>query len=122
VTNAAVRVLLLTTAFALATLVAGWWAVPLVGAAWGALAARGAGSRRPAGRAALAAALAWLLLILWSATTLSGGSRASLRALMTAVGGALQANGAVLVAVTLLFAAALAWSAARLVNGVLKGS
>ena len=42
--------------------------------------------------------------------------------LTTAVGGALQANGAVLVAVTLLFSTALAWSSARLVNGALKGN
>jgi hypothetical protein len=117
--NGTMRVLLLAAAFVGATMVGGWLGVPLVGAAWGALAARGTGSRRAAGRAAVSAALAWAAILVASASAMAGGSPASLGALTSAVGGALQANGVVLVAVTLLFAAALAWSSAAVVGALL---
>jgi hypothetical protein len=116
--NGALRVLLLALAFLLATYVAGWWAVPLVGAAWGAIAARGSGSRFTAGRAALAAAIAWGAAIAGNAPP-TGGVH-TLGATAAVVGGALRANGVAFVVVTLLYAAVLAWSSSALVSGILR--
>ena len=50
------RIVLLSAAFALGTAVFGWWAVPLLGLAWGVIAR---GQRGAAVVAAVAAMLAW---------------------------------------------------------------
>ncbi|HEX7977406.1 MAG TPA: hypothetical protein VF461_02290 [Gemmatimonadaceae bacterium] len=88
-----------------ATWVAGWWGVPLVAAVVGALlyARRGI-----AGLTALAAVIAWSVLILVDGASGRFGVLAGL------VGGTLQLPAVALLAVTLLFAALLAWSAAVL--------
>ncbi len=54
------RLGLLTVAFALGIYAFGWWAVPVIAAAWGLM---NRGSRGAAARAATAALLAWLLLL-----------------------------------------------------------
>jgi hypothetical protein len=54
------RAVLLATAFALGTIAFGWWAVPAVAALWGLIAGPG---RRNAGTAAIAAAVAWAVLL-----------------------------------------------------------
>jgi hypothetical protein len=69
-----VRILLLGIAVAIGTWILGWWAVPLLGAAWGVL-------RRGRPRfwtAALAAVVGWWLLMLFNATRGSVGGMASL--------------------------------------------
>ena len=58
------RVLVVAVAVVLVTVVFDWWAVPLVGAAWGLLAAP---KTRPAIAAGLGGALGWLLLLAWTA-------------------------------------------------------
>lgn len=95
--------------FALGTLAVGWWAVPLVALAAGvALYAR----RRIAVVAALAAALGWLLLLLWTA------ARGPLLAFAGSLAGAMGVPGFVPLLLTLLFPMVLAWSAAAAGQGL----
>jgi len=95
---------MLVAAFALATFF-GWWGVPVLAAAWGWVAR----SQRAAPReAALAAALGWAALLVWDAL------RGPLAALASRLGATMQVPPAALILVTLLLAAALAWSAATL--------
>jgi hypothetical protein len=86
-----------------ATWIAGWWGVPLAAAVVGVLLCT---RRGIAGLVALAAVIAWSLLILVDATSGRFG------ALARVVGGTLTLPAGALIAVTLLFAALLAWSAA----------
>ena len=88
-----------------ATWVAGWWGVPLVAAVVGVL----LGTRRGiAGLVALAAVIAWSVLILVD------GASGRFGALADVVSRTMQLPAAALLAVTLLFAALLAWSASAL--------
>lgn len=100
--TAALRIALLALAFALATRVAGWWSVPIVAAAWGAMARGRAAAAR---EAALATAAGWALLLAWQAT------RGPLGALAARLAGVLGVPAPALVLVTLLWGALLAWSA-----------
>jgi len=88
-----------------ATWIAGWWGVPLVAAVVGVLLCT---RRGIAGVVALAAVIAWSLLILVDA------SNGRFGALARVVGGTLRLPAGALLAVTLLFAALLAWSAAAI--------
>ena len=98
------RVLTIVAAILVAaTWIAGWWGVPLVAAVAGVLLCT---RRGIAGLVALAAVIAWSLLILVDATSGRFG------ALARVVGGTLTLPAGALLAVTLLFAALLAWSAA----------
>lgn len=83
----------------------GWWGVPLVAAVAGALLWR---RRGIAGLVALAAVIAWSVLIL-----VDGASR-RFGVLAGVVGGTLRLPAGALLTVTLLFAALLAWSAATI--------
>jgi hypothetical protein len=112
--RAFIRVALLAAAFALGTWILGWWAVPLLGAAWG-IVQRG----RPRFAAAfVAAALAWAALLAFDAL---GGA---LGRLSTVLGGIFMLPGVALLAVTLLYAALLAGCAAQVAGtvGVARGS
>jgi hypothetical protein len=101
-----IRVLTIVAAVLVAsTWVAGWWAVPLVAAIVGAVLYT---RRGIAGLVALAAVIAWSALILVD------GASGRFGALAGAVSGTLHLPAAALLAVTLLFAALLAWSAAVL--------
>jgi hypothetical protein len=96
-------VVLLAAAFAIGTWILGWWAVPLIGAAWGVL-QRG----RPRFVTAFAAAaLAWALLLAYDAV---GGAMGGLT---TTLGGIFMMPGALLLLVTLLYGALLAGCAAQ---------
>lgn len=98
-----VRVALLAVALAIGTWLLGWWAVPLLGAAWGVL-QRG----RPRFLTAFGAAvLAWALLLALDAVP------GSLGRLTTVLGGIFMMPGAVLVVVMLLYAGLLAGCAAQ---------
>lgn len=96
---------LLALAFALATVWLGWWAVPLIGAIWGAFKASG---ERPGPSTAAAAAAGWALLLLWRAT------QGPIVELADKVGAILRLPGVGFMALTLAFAALLAGSAAGL--------
>lgn len=97
------RLALLALAFAAGTTWLGWGAVPFLGAVWGVIAWR---ARDAAWSAAMGAVLGWGALLLWAAASGPVG------VLAQRVGGIFGLPGSVLVLVTLIYAAALAWSAA----------
>lgn len=108
--NRAVVVVVLALLFALATRVAGWWAIPLV--------AFVAGTRERDGASpllvAVAAALAWGVLLAVAATAAPFGT------LLGELAGIMRLPSSALVVLTLLFPALLAWSAAAL-GGAMAG-
>lgn len=97
------RFLLLACAFALGTWTFGWWAVPIIGAIWGLFARGSAGSGLTAG---VAAALGWGALLGFDAV----GGR--LVPLLSRLAPMFALPGFVLLLVTLVLAAMLAWLAA----------
>ena len=98
----ALRVILLALSFGIGTWILGWWAVPL----FAAIAAFLAPSVRHQGIAsALAAALAWGVLLAWSA------AEGSVWSFSRVAGGAMGVSGLTLILLTLAFPAALAWAA-----------
>jgi hypothetical protein len=99
-------VLVLAVVLAVATVFLGWWAVPVVGFLWGLLTARLL--RWPAGAAALAAMLAWAALLGMDAM---GGRLAGLGTLFGSIA---KLPPGVFFALSLVFPALLAWSAAAL--------
>lgn len=103
-----VKGVLLAEAFAVATHALGWWTVPLIAAAW-ALA-----DRAPiVGRfTALCAAGGWGTLLLLDAAKGPVGNMAA------RLGGVMGVPAVLLYALTLLFPALLAWSAARMSAGL----
>lgn len=100
-----IALLVVVAAIAALTWLVGWWGVPVVAAIAGVLL-----WRRPA--------IAWLValaaVVAWSALMLADATRGRFAALSAAVGGTLRVPASALVAVSLLFAALLAWSAAAL--------
>jgi hypothetical protein len=102
----------LAAAFALATRF-GWWAVPLVAALWG---LTRPAVDAPAGTAALAAGSAWALWLLGDWQT----DHQAMEVLATRLGGVLGLPPAVLILVTLLLGAVLAWSAAALAGAIVN--
>lgn len=95
--------IVLVLVFAAATMLLGWWTVPLVGGAWGLLVNRHGAWRVAAG----AAAIAWALLL---AASVAGG----LGSLASQLGGSLRLPSLIVAVLTLLFPALLAGSAAEL--------
>lgn len=100
------RVLFLAALTATATWSLGWWAVPVVGAAWGLW-------RDPV-EPALAAPLAWAALLGWTAAA------GPLLPFAGRLGGVLGIPGWLTLLLALLFAAALAWSAATLTGALAR--
>ena len=102
----------LVAAFVLATRL-GWWAVPVVAALWGALRPS---LDAPAGLAALAAASAWALWLLrdWQV------DHDAMAVLSTRLGGVMSVPPVVLILLTLLLVAVLAWSAAALAGAIAR--
>ena len=96
------RIVLLAAAFAGGTYVAGWWAVPVLGFAWGYVASA---TPRPVFVPTLAAVAGWAALIFWDST----GPR--FRAVGGGLGAVLQLNGAAYVELVILFVALLAFAA-----------
>ncbi len=86
----------------------GWWGVPLVAAMW----AWWTGWRRRAWRPALAAALAWGGLLL------AAGQERPLSLLVSRLGDVLGVPGVALALLAPLYAAVIAWAAARLMQGI----
>ncbi|HVZ78858.1 MAG TPA: hypothetical protein VG818_12825 [Gemmatimonadaceae bacterium] len=102
----ALRSLLLAAAFAIATWAFGWWAVPLLGLAWGAVAFD---SRFAGATAAWGAGLGWLGLLAWEAAR--GAPIVSFGGRLAA---AMQLPLAALWIAEVLFPVLVAWSAATL--------
>jgi hypothetical protein len=98
---------LLTSCFAGATLAVGWWGVPVVGLAWGAWSTHELRRRAPPARFAAASAVAaWVGLMLWNAI------QGPVALLSTTLGAVFGVPGPILIVITLLFGAVLAWSGA----------
>ena len=108
----AVKVLLLSTAFALASLVAGWLAVPVLAAVWGVIAPN---RKRAPLLAAVSAGWGWALLLLWTAV------QGSVLKLADRAAGVMGIGRAALVGMTLGFSLVLAWSAAVVAAAVRPG-
>ncbi len=97
------RLVLLATAFAIATFVIGWWAVPLVAAIYAAITAAQRGTAIVCG---LGAMLGWCALLAITA------SRGPVSTLATELGGVLNLPSFGVYAVTIAFPGLLAISAA----------
>lgn len=108
----ALRVLLLALSFAIGTWILGWWAVPLFAAIGGVLARH---VRHQGLASALAAAIAWAALLVWSSTEGAVWSFSRL------AGGAMGMSGAALILVTLFFPAAIAWLATVVAQFLARG-
>jgi hypothetical protein len=108
----ALRVALLALSFGIGTWILGWWAIPLF-AAIAAVLARAV--PRQAVAAGAAGAVAWSALLAWSAFQGSVWSFARL------AGGAMGVSGLLLIVMTLAFPAALAWSAASVMQLIARG-
>jgi hypothetical protein len=98
-----VDILVLGAAFALGTFYVGWWAIPIIALAWGWIVGPG---RRPATRAAMGAAIAWMGFLAHDAVRGPAGR------LVRTLGALFHLPGVVLLIVTVLFAMVLAWGAA----------
>ncbi len=96
-----VKFLLLTEAFAVATYAFGWWAVPLLAFAWAAF----VHTRRPVLFATICAASAWAAMLL------NDAARGPVNTVGDRFGGILGIPSIALIAITIVFAALLAWSA-----------
>lgn len=103
-----VKGVLLAELFAVATYALGWWTVPLVAAIWG-FVSRDA---KPALIAALCAAGGWATLLLLDVV------KGPVDTMATRLGGVMGVPAFVLLLLTLIFPALLAWSAAALVSGL----
>ena len=101
--------MIMSIAFALATAVVGWGAIPALAAIWGFVAR---GEERPAMVAAVAAGGGWLLLMVWVATQGPVGEVAR------RAGGVMSVPGFGMVIVTLAYPMVVAWAAAALTNAV----
>ena len=98
-----IALLLVALAIVVLTWLLGWWAVPLAAFVAGAVLA---GRRGIAWLVAIAAAGAWGAILLFDA------ARGRLPVLAHALGDVMRIPAAALIAITLLFAALLAWGAA----------
>lgn len=106
------RVVVVAVLMAAATAVLDWWAVPLIGVAWGLVALP---RSRPGIVAALGGGLGWALLLTWT------GLQGSVPGVATRVGSILTIGGWALVGATLLFPALLGGTAAVLGSAARRG-
>ena len=106
-----IKAVLLAEAFAVATFGLGWWTVPLIAAVYALI------SRNPqrARTAALCALAGWATLLALDA------AKGPVPAMASRLGGVMGVPPIVLLILTLIFPAALAWSAAALMRS-LRGS
>lgn len=106
----ATAIVIVAIGAAMATALVGWWAVPVVGAAW---ASRRA-ARWPVFEAACGAGLAWVALL--GLTALQG----DIGRLASRVGSVFGLPGSALAAITVVFASGLAASAAAVTTAVVR--
>lgn len=103
-----VKFILLAESFAVATYALGWWTVPIVGILWS-IVSRDSNRSVVAG---LAAAAGWASLLLLDAV------RGSIDTMASTLGGVMGVPGFVLLLMTLVFPALLAWCAASVVSSI----
>lgn len=107
-----VTFVLLAEAFAVTTFGLGWWSVPLVAAAWGLSSSR-PGKAKFAG---FAASGGWATLLLLDV------AKGPVATMGTQLGGVMRLPAVALYALTFIFPALLAWSAATLMPSMRKTS
>src|SRR4029079_210024 len=100
----AIKGILLAEAFAVATFALGWWTVPLIAAVYSLI----SNNPRRARTAAICALAGWATLL--ALDTVKG----PVASMASRLGGVMGVPSIVLVILTLVFPAALAWSAAAL--------
>jgi hypothetical protein len=100
-----IDIIVLAAAFYVGTWYVGWWSVFVIALAWGWLVGP---PRRPALRAAIAAALAWMGFLAYDAVRGPAGR------LARTLGAVMHLPPSVLVGVTVIFPVLLAWGAAML--------
>lgn len=100
-----VKYVLLAEGFAVTTFAFGWWSVPIVAALWGLLSTE----RDAARTAAVCAAAGWATLLLLDV------ARGPVGTMGAQLGEVMRVPSVVLYLLTLIFPAALAWSAATIV-------
>ena len=103
-----IRFILLAELFAVATYALGWWTVPIVALLWSLFSP----DANRAAVAGLAAAAGWASLLLLDAV------RGQVGTMATSLGGVMGVPGFVLLLLTLVFPALLAWSAGRIVSSL----
>jgi hypothetical protein len=103
-----VKIVLLAELFAVATYALGWWTVPIIAADWG-IATR---DFKPARIAALCAAAGWATLLILDVV------KGPVDTMASKLGGVMGVPAFVLLLLTLIFPALLAWSAAALASSV----
>jgi hypothetical protein len=106
-----IRAVLLAEAFAVATFALGWWTVPVVAAIYALVSA----NPKKARTAALCALGGWATLLLLDAV------KGPVTAMASRLGGVMGVPSIVLLILTLVFPAALAWGAAAVIPS-LRGS
>jgi hypothetical protein len=105
----------LTMAFVLGTVIAGWPSVPIVSLLWGVV-TRWRGAAGPgAVRTGIAAATSWALLLVWV------GTQGPLDRVVATLAALVGVPGPVLVVITVLFPALLAWSVMAVVEEIGTG-
>ena len=104
----ALRLVLLSVAFVIATLLVGWWGVAIVAVVWGVIGREARGAGIVAGTSAL---VAWALLLAWSFARGPAGELAA------TLGGIMGTPASAFIALSLVFPAALAWAGARAAAG-----
>ena len=107
----AIKAILLAEAFATATFGFGWWTVPVIAAVYGLIST----NPKRARTAALCALGGWATLLLLDA------AKGPVAAMASRLGGVMGVPSTVLLILTLVFPAALAWSAAAFMRS-LRGS
>ena len=110
---AALKVLLLGSAFALGTLVLGWWAIPVLGAVWGLI---GPNKKRAPVLSGISAGWGWVLLLLWTAW------QGPLLTLAHRTAGVMGMGTVSILGITVAFSVVLAWAAAVVAAGLRPGS
>ncbi|MGD2134847.1 MAG: hypothetical protein PVF27_01755 [Gemmatimonadales bacterium] len=105
----ALRVAMLALAFALGTWVVGWWAVPVLGLVWGAIASRASHPSRTAGASAT---LGWAMLLLWL------GTQGPVWYVAQRVGPVLALPGWLFLGLTLIFPGVMALAAAAVAGEI----
>ena len=104
----AARTAFFAIAIAACTWLGAWWCVPVVAALY-AIWRRSTGAAVEAGLGAM---------IAWGALFLINAGQPAFTVLLTRLGGVFPMPGAIVLVIAVLFAGLLAWSAARLVVGV----
>ncbi len=109
--STAIRIVLLSAAFACGALAIGWWSLPLTAFAWGVASTH---TPRPVLTVAICAMIGWGALVLYDATG------ASFAAVASGVGAVLKISGPAFLELTLIFPFVVAFCAAGAAHALVR--